>query len=764
MDSSIYDSDWYWRQVAVFKRKYPDYWQSELSYLATDFADDYRPNYKKAYKAFTDYAEDFIDDIETAISENTASDIFEDTVNDISNAISGFQDDAYKLYSDSVEGLTGFITPVIETIDELIDGVQSTLSYFITWVDGIIIEAVESINSIIESASIFMENLYQSFIVSIGDVINAVEEQLTDVFNYVVGEIDKVAQEVYDSVGEAFEQLVAGMVRVYEDIDITVGEVFDEVMEDIEVIAEKAGEFITDLAGSLGKVADLLTGGVLPGIEALISAASNTFGIADSEENISIAKDIGESFSHIFKAVADGSAGADDMFATYQDSGVFRTALGGLLSVLVLGLSNSMMFFSAATIANQARAEELTQQVWQNTPIKNYSLSESAVMAARGILPLNEYYIAAEKEGYSNEKASNIYTNAQTSLDVERSIAAFRRDILSEDGFKETLTRLGMRDTDIGVVRDMVDIIPPVQDIISMAVRDVFSPEVVSKFQLFSDLPEVFVQWAGKQGLTEEWAQYYWGAHWRLPSANQGFEMFHRGVIDDDTLNLLLRALDVSPFWRDALKQIAYQPVTRVDIRRLYKLKLIDREEVIKRHRDIGYSPEDAVLMADFVQSYVDQGEDEDGINTKELSQAQVKRLWALGTITADDAKESLVTAGYSEKGADLLVESWIDEDEISFRESLITRLIRKAIRENMNDTQVINLFSDLNPTVEEMDRIKKTIEAEATDDDKTPSKAELKQMVEAGIIGASEFYDAMVQLGYSDYWIDKYQKLWEIE
>ncbi|GAH79863.1 unnamed protein product, partial [marine sediment metagenome] len=75
--------------------------------------------------------------------------------------------------------------------------------------------------------------------------------------------------------------------------------------------------------------------------------------------------------------------------------------------------------------------------------------------------------------------------------------------------------------------------------------------------------------WAGKKGLSKEWSERYWAAHWNLPSPQQGFEMLHRGVINVSELNMLLRALDVMPFWRDKLTAIAFRRLTRVDIRRM---------------------------------------------------------------------------------------------------------------------------------------------------------------------------------------------------
>ncbi|GAJ02949.1 unnamed protein product, partial [marine sediment metagenome] len=101
------------------------------------------------------------------------------------------------------------------------------------------------------------------------------------------------------------------------------------------------------------------------------------------------------------------------------------------------------------------------------------------------------------------------------------------------------------------------------------------------------------------------WAERYWAAHWSLPSPQQGFEMLHRGVIGFDDLNMLLRALDVMPFWRDKLVEIAYRPLSRVDVRRMFKLGVLDVKGVRKAYTDIGYNPYNADLMTEFTIEYV---------------------------------------------------------------------------------------------------------------------------------------------------------------
>ncbi|GAI59185.1 unnamed protein product, partial [marine sediment metagenome] len=99
---------------------------------------------------------------------------------------------------------------------------------------------------------------------------------------------------------------------------------------------------------------------------------------------------------------------------------------------------------------------------------------------------------------------------------------------------------------------------------------------------------------------SSEWAQRYWAAHWSLPSPQQGYEMLHRGIINQDDLLMLMKALDIMPFWRDKLMQMSFRRLTRVDIRRMYKAGVITEAEVYENYLQHGYNPKNARLMTNF--------------------------------------------------------------------------------------------------------------------------------------------------------------------
>ena len=187
------------------------------------------------------------------------------------------------------------------------------------------------------------------------------------------------------------------------------------------------------------------------------------------------------------------------------------------------------------------------------------------------------------------------------------------------------LRRIGIHPDYLDIYKTLANRIPPVADIITMAVREAFTPSIAARFGQYEDFPADFAKYAQQQGLSEEWAKRYWAAHWGLPSPQQGFEMLHRGVIDRGDLELLMKAQDIMPFWRGKMVDIAYRPLTRVDVRRMYKEGILDTNGVYKAYQDAGYSDDNAENMTEFTISYVLTQQSK--FTTSDIVSAYTKRM-----------------------------------------------------------------------------------------------------------------------------------------
>jgi len=244
-------------------------------------------------------------------------------------------------------------------------------------------------------------------------------------------------------------------------------------------------------------------------------------------------------------------------------------------------------------------------------------------------------------------------------LDRGDAVDAFYRKVLDNKAAREILQNLGFEDSDIETMLKLALYVPSAQDIITFAVREVYNPAVVERFgQLegFDEMWKTAEEDATAARLPKETLAKFWAAHWVLPSVNQAYEMLHRGFITPEDLDKLLVAADVMPFWRQKLKDISYATLTRVDIRRMHKLGVLNEKEVLKAYQDIGYNAENAKLLTDYTIKYNGDPETAEETQTdrtrnqfKDLTKAEIVTAYSDRLITALEANQQLYELGYSE-------------------------------------------------------------------------------------------------------------------
>jgi len=195
-----------------------------------------------------------------------------------------------------------------------------------------------------------------------------------------------------------------------------------------------------------------------------------------------------------------------------------------------------------------------------------------------------------------------------------------RRLEYTEDDISLELSRLGVHPSYKDIYQENTMFYPSVNDLILMSVREVFDPEIVEFYGQGRDFPDDFAHFASKAGLSEEWARKYWMAHWQLPSPQQGYEMLHRGVIDETALRVLLRTLDVMPYWREKLMAISYLIPGRIDIRRMYGLGVYALEDVFEQYLNLGYDSSNAESLTTFTHLQVLQSQT--GITASDIYKA----------------------------------------------------------------------------------------------------------------------------------------------
>lgn len=367
-----------------------------------------------------------------------------------------------------------------------------------------------------------------------------------------------------------------------------------------------------------------------------------------------------------------------------------------------------------------------------------------------GIIPGGEFSDAALKQGYALEWSMALAALGKNFVNVADQIMLWRRGKINDLELSESLKYLRVPSGEIQKWKDATEYFPNPADIVRFAVREVFTPETAGKFGQFEDIPPEYLANAAKSGLSQEAAKWYWGSHWDLPSANMGFDMFHRAIIDQDTLTMLLKALDVMPFWRDKLIQLAYNPITRVDVRRMYGMGVLTEADLPQKYQDMGYSPESAKLLTEFTVRYENQ-------DTKGLTRAQVVKSYVDDLITRDELSGYLKNFGYS----DDVVAFWVDQADYQKTEediSLYTQdLVDQYLRGGKSLAAVKVELDSLELPSTYVQKVLKKLVLTKGKKLQLPSKEDLLRWMANGTISVFTFSDTMRRMGYEDWAIESF-------
>lgn len=335
-------------------------------------------------------------------------------------------------------------------------------------------------------------------------------------------------------------------------------------------------------------------------------------------------------------------------------------------------------------------------------------------------------------------------------------ITAWRRDPGKYARFFDDLKDQGWNDERIEALKYITEIIPGVADLIRMSVREAFSPEIAEKFGQYQDPPVAVYPWAEKLGLSQEWVDRYWAAHWDLPSASQGFELLHRGVITEDELKMLLRALDVMPYWRDKLINVSWNVPTRVDLRRFWDMRTIDEKRMREIYTSLGFHGKDLEDYVLWTKIYVDFPD----------LLARYKNGW----ITLERVKSELIAMGMKPERADTLIEEKIKKaaPERTVTEKDVTKAdIVKGVKTNViTRAQGVELLQDIGYDRDEAVYILEinipSDEEEKVVTERQLTKADVLGGLKAEVISESQARDKLLSLRYKPADVDFLLKVYQ--
>ena len=170
---------------------------------------------------------------------------------------------------------------------------------------------------------------------------------------------------------------------------------------------------------------------------------------------------------------------------------------------------------------------------------------------------------------------------------------------------EDTLRESALKDRYIADIMELRYQLLGASDYIRFAVRDVYDAAARQKLTLDQDFPPGLAPKLVALGYSDQDAKDAWAAHWELPSPTQVYEMLHRGKLPAGvTVEDYLKSADYAPIWRQSLVDISYNPITRTDAKRMYKLRG-DFDALVANFRANGYNEQDSKDLAEFTKEDV---------------------------------------------------------------------------------------------------------------------------------------------------------------
>ena len=638
-----------------------------------------------------------------------------------------------------VQTIADFLTGALDRIIQAVTGAVNAFVALIRDIKDRLLallgSVVDAVIGLVSSAISVIVDFIGGVLSEVTDLARTIRDEILSWLGEIASFVDGLLSGIIDGIRAAFDALITGadavltaLIARIQEIGATLQEGIDGLIQGLQ---EQVGEKLDAIGEVVGEVGDFFTAtGSTQGIEELVQALSGAMGggslfLMDRDTALNFVRTIAPT----------------NRFQSY----VFYAALSFWLSITVYkGIA-------------EANAELILQEYSRAHAYRLLSPADAATARRRGLIDDATLAHHMGSAGFAPEAQTTMYNLTRQPAPVGDLLAMWNRGILDTDRVNDELRMHGLSEDTIAALYQAARILPPLQDIITMAVRDVFDPGAVAAGDLFGEFPEQVSAFASQQGLSAEWAQRYWGAHWRLPSEQMALEMFQRRIITFEQLNQLLKAQDIAPGWRAKITELAYNPLTRVDIRRMFEVGILNEEEVVEAHLDLGYSPDRAQQLTAFVKRLAQGPQLDDEEELGRLTRASIVGFYRDGVLDRARATRLLTGIGLSPAAAALHLDAVDADVERAERKDQVDALIDSAGVGLISFDAAQDRLNEIGLSTLEVQRAIGRLQRILERRTKLPSRQEAQAMFTAGVISEEEFRDLLARIGYAQRWVDAF-------
>jgi hypothetical protein len=698
--------------------------------------------------------------------------VYKDAVISISNPIKANTLDVQNKTGFVVNGLYDDIVNAINNLaNGIIDIINSFQAYFASLVDQInsVIGAIgDWLNTTIANITAWLttavNNVINGLQTTIGNIITDVKQWLTDLYNNVYDQVKAVVKDVGDWITNTYNTIAAwigGAIKSITDTYATVKQTVEDVFNNfLAWLAGIKNNIVAWWNNTLNNVSKFINEKVIPAFDSARLGAEGVVGMV---------KII---WGFISKGDYQGAFNALDQFM--QGIGVPAPVkmLQSILSTIAYFWETIRMQF----IPMEYNAQK---QAVISLGLEPLDLGSATQAVYKGLMSAGEFTQNAILGGISSVKALKAIDANRPLPNPDEIRQSYLRGEIDLPYHDHLLKSYGFTDDNISILHKLYNLIPPITDLVHFADRWAWDDDIAKRFMYDTEFPDVVKDWCAKIGISSEWFTRYWRSHWQLPGLQDVFDMLHRlrqGVVNnpftDSDLDAYLKTTPLPPYFHDKLKAISYNPFTRVDIRRMYKMGVLSKDDVTKAYQDLGYDLNKSKILTEFTIRYYapdDQTQLDDFANQSRAAYSQGYRQH---TISENEYRAFLKGLNYQDNDIEILVQ--IDNFRIQTDDKLFDNNIYRKdwqkILLNAYDRGLIHA-NELRPMLIDLgyDDSQVTLELSLSDYNRQLTirnivASKVHDQYVSYIIDNVGLHTILDQFNFTSEEIDKLQEEWDIE
>lgn len=367
----------------------------------------------------------------------------------------------------------------------------------------------------------------------------------------------------------------------------------------------------------------------------------------------------------------------------------------------------------------------------------------------RGYLKTEDFNTILDELGYDDRDKTAIFLSTQAHLPTENLVRLLFRFPDARARYLDMIQKNGFSEHEVDDLLEALKLRPTLGDVLSFADKFAYDDHYSEQFTRDQLLASQSITDAAKLGYEEADVKLWWRAHWQEPGIGQVFEMLHRlrpdrsnVPVTDDTVKEWLKGQPLAPFWHERLIEISYTPLTRVDIRRIYKAGLIDAQGVKNAYLDDGYNQRDA----DIITRWITQ---EANTDQQELSRSAIQTGYKDKLIDHTTAYNMLRKIGYDDFEANYWLNIVDYNDAQETQKAEINRIEFLYVEGELADNEAHNELNKLALPASQIDKLFQVWKVKKSNKISLATGSELADLYEQNIIDLNTFKTNLAKRGY---------------